>query len=74
LNEVEGVQNEQQRSQNWSLRHTAQQTGDEWSESTATNVLRPSDEIWPKPSMHVAVDAEGPLQQNVVINGVEGCR
>jgi len=25
LNEVEGVQNEQQRSQNWFLRHTAQQ-------------------------------------------------
>jgi len=39
--------------------------------------IGPTDEVRPKPSMHVAVDAEGPLQtlqQNVVINGVEGCR
>jgi len=41
------------------------------------NVLRPPDEIRSKPSMHVAVDAEGMLQrlqQNGMIDGVEGCR
>jgi len=39
--------------------------------------LRPTDEIRPKPSKRVAVDAEGllpTLRQNVVIDGVEGCR
>jgi len=74
LDKVEGVQNEQQWPYNGFLWHTAQQTGDEWPESTAMNVLRPIDEIWPKPPMRVAIDAEGLLQQNVMIDGVKGCR
>jgi hypothetical protein len=75
LDEIGGVQNKQQRPQNRSLRHTAQQTGDERPESAATYVLCPTDEIRPKPPMSNAADAEGPLQtlqQNVVIDGVEG--
>ena len=50
---------------------------DERSESSATYVLCPTNEIETKPTMSSAVDAEGllqTLQQDVVINGVEGCR
>jgi hypothetical protein len=77
LDEIDGVQNEQQRPQNGSLRHTTQQSGDERSESTATNVLSPTDEIRTKPPMSSAVYAESLLQtmqQDVVIDGAEGCR
>jgi len=68
LHEVEGVENEQQRPQNGSVRHTAHG-------AQPTNVLRPTDQIRPKPPMRVSVDAEGLLQalQHVVIDGVEGC-
>jgi len=77
FDEVDNIHNEQQQSKNGSLRHTAKKTSDERSESAATYILCPTDEIRPKPSMSSAVDAEGllqTLQQDVVINGVEGCR
>jgi len=74
FDEVDNIHNEQQRSKNGSLRHTTKKTSDERSE---TYILCPTDEIRPKPPMSSAVDAEGllqTLQQDVVIDGVEGCR
>jgi len=44
---------------------------------TQIDAMCPTDEIRPKPSMSSAFDAEGLLQtmqQDVVIEGVEGCR
>jgi len=57
--------------------HKRRVTGDRRPENTVTNVLRPSDVIRLKLQMRVVVDAEDLLQapqQNVVIDGVEGCR
>jgi hypothetical protein len=76
LDQVGGVQNKQQRPQHGPLWYAAQQTGDVRPESAATYVLRPTDEIRPEPPMCNAIDAKSPLQtlqQDVVVDGVEGC-
>ena len=78
LDEVDNVKNDQQVPQNGSLWHATKKTSNERSESATTYILCLTDEIWPKPPMSSAVEAESlllqTLQRDINFHGVEGCR